>query len=343
MQNHCSIVPSMVSLLLTSLLGLVPADNTNCNATESWLIPQTSGVSLPVTAVTLAATILPFTPRERDVQFLLLTSRNPTEPCRLRIGDVNALNSCPFNLNLDLYFIVHGWLNNRNSPMCKTLAAAAIARNNTNVIIVDWGYISMNPNYVYAAKSVGPVGEIVAKFINFLCRNYPAVCYKIKVIGHSLGAHVAGFAGKYIEFGKIHTIFGLDPAGPLFDYCFCEKRLCKTDATYVESMHTNCEFLGLREPIGHSAFYVNGGERQYKCAPDMFGYCSHMQAVAYCEEALKGKKYPSIKCATYTDAIENACGSTLSPELMAWPTNFNISGIFCVNATDEPQYKLGFW
>lgn len=225
--------------------------------------------------------------------------------------------------------------------MCKTLASAAISRNNTNVIIVDWGDIAMTPNYVYAAKSVEPVGGIVAKFMDFLCRNRPAVSNKIKMIGHSLGAHVAGFAGKKFTLGKIYALSGLDPARPLFDYCSCEKRLCKDDAEYVESIHTDGEFLGFIEPIGHAAFYPNGGEEQKGCELDISGFCSHMQAVVYCQKALEGKNYPSIECATYTDATENACGTTPSAELMAWPSNFNISGIFYVPINEEPRYKLG--
>lgn len=34
---------------------------------------------------------------------------------------------------------------------------------------------------------------------------------KLSVVGHSLGAHIAGFAGKSVKKGKIGTIIGLDP------------------------------------------------------------------------------------------------------------------------------------
>ncbi|XP_029409339.2 phospholipase A1 VesT1.02 isoform X2 [Bactrocera dorsalis] len=343
MQIQYSIVPIMVSLVLTSRLGLVSANNTNCNATKSWLVPQTSGAPLLVTAVTLAATILPFTISERNVKFFLLTSDNPTKPYELSIGDVNSLNSSPFNPGGKIIVVIHGWLNDRNSPMCQTVAAAAIATNNTNVIIVDWGCIAKTPNYIYAAKSVRLVGRIVAQFLDFLCQNKPVVRYNIIVIGHSLGAHVAGFAGRFYTLGTILAIYALDAAGPLFDYCHPETRLCKSDATYVEDMHTGSAFLSMRESLGHASFYVNGGERQDKYAPDLFGYCSHKVTVSCCVKAPQGYRYPSIRCATYTDATKNECGSTLSPESMVWLIHTNISGIFYVNATDEPEYKLGSW
>lgn len=59
------------------------------------------------------------------------------------------------------------------------------------------------------------------------------------VIGHSLGAHVAGRAAKQIKSGRIPVIIGLDPASVFFDFAKTEKRLTDTDADYVQVIHTD--------------------------------------------------------------------------------------------------------
>lgn len=37
----------------------------------------------------------------------------------------------------------------------------------------------------------------------------------VTLVGHSLGAHISGYAGKYTN-GTLGIIVGLDPAAPLF-------------------------------------------------------------------------------------------------------------------------------
>ena len=49
----------------------------------------------------------------------------------------------------------------------------------------------------------------------------------VHCIGHSLGAHVCGFAGKEV---KLNRITGLDPAGPGFTFKEPHQRLDKSDA-----------------------------------------------------------------------------------------------------------------
>lgn len=85
------------------------------------------------------------------------------------------------------------------------------------------------------------------------------------MIGHSLGAHVAGFAGKEVIRStgkKIYWITGLDPAGPLFEIPLQNKmnRLSDLDAVYVEVVHSDGGILGFIRPLGHSDFFPNGGK-----------------------------------------------------------------------------------
>lgn len=58
------------------------------------------------------------------------------------------------------------------------------------------------------------------------------------IIGHSLGAHIAGYAGTSLN-GQIGRITALDPAKPYFEATHSSVRLDRTDAKYVDVVHTD--------------------------------------------------------------------------------------------------------
>lgn len=119
-----------------------------------------------------------------------------------------------------------------------------------------------------------PIHEMVAEklkdLIEFLVKD-GADLNAIHLIGWSWGAHVSGLAGQALN-GKLGRITGLDPAGPTFKFVGNEFRLDKTDAKFVDVIHTNAGtrlfwggHFGLKDPIGHVDIYPNGGERQIGC------------------------------------------------------------------------------
>ncbi|XP_035206603.1 lipoprotein lipase-like [Stegodyphus dumicola] len=95
----------------------------------------------------------------------------------------------------------------------------------------------------------------------------------VHIIGHSLGAHASGYAGKWLRDRQktiIDRITGLDPAGPFFNGVERIVRLDKGDASFVDVIHTNwaghrLSGYGLEEAIEHVDFYPNGGEDQPGC------------------------------------------------------------------------------
>lgn len=98
---------------------------------------------------------------------------------------------------------------------------------------------------------------MVANYINWInSRGTPFG--NIAAVGHSLGAHVVGAAGKRTN-QLIQAVIGLDPAGPLFSLDAPADRLHFTDATYVESIVTDAGRLGFEHPIAHGNFYPNWG------------------------------------------------------------------------------------
>lgn len=77
-------------------------------------------------------------------------------------------------------------------------------------------------------------------------------------IGHSLGAHIVGAAGKRTS-SQPASIVGLDPAGPLFSLDDPANRLHHTDAVYTECIVTDAGRLGFEHPVCDGNFYPNWG------------------------------------------------------------------------------------
>lgn len=79
-------------------------------------------------------------------------------------------------------------------------------------------------------------------------------------MGHSLGAHISSYFGKGIP--GISRITAFDPAQPGFEGCPKQVRLDKSDAHFVDVIHTSCRptvpFLGfgLITPVGNNTSFI---------------------------------------------------------------------------------------
>lgn len=100
-------------------------------------------------------------------------------------------------------------------------------------------------------KAASALAELIEGLIGAGLRSSDLI-----IVGHSLGAHIGGLAGKKIsQFNKIGSIVGLDPAAVLFNVNETDLRLANTDAEYVQIIHTDIDggrfALGIDEPFGH--------------------------------------------------------------------------------------------
>lgn len=82
--------------------------------------------------------------------------------------------------------------------------------------------------------------------------------------GHSLGAHVSGYAGEHLR-GRISRITTLDSAQQYIQYMPILVRVDPSDAQFIEAIRTDARSfvtsldLNFTEPIGHLDFFPNGG------------------------------------------------------------------------------------
>ena len=144
-----------------------------------------------------------------------------------------------------------------------------------NIICVDWSVLSKEVVYFDSVFYTKTVGKRIGEFVEFLHLNHFIPNYKaVHLIGFSLGAHVAGIAGHFIQertngSGKIGRITGLDPAGPYPSEPLSE-RLDPEDALFCDVIHTNMGSLfmgdfGSTLILGHVDFFPGGGQRQAGC------------------------------------------------------------------------------
>lgn len=139
-----------------------------------------------------------------------------------------------------------------------------------NLLIVNWHYAARGIVYPRAVANIPIVASYVTRFINEKLIDEAGIDpRRIQLIGHSLGAHLAGFIGKNTR-SKVGRIYGLDPAGPCFGSISgplypASKRLAPGDAEEVITIHTNTALLGIDKPLGQYSIFVEGGSVQPGC------------------------------------------------------------------------------
>ncbi|XP_071443588.1 uncharacterized protein [Hetaerina americana] len=231
------------------------------------------------------------------------------------------------NTSVPTKVIVHGFGSSCSNVWVFEMRSALMSVEECNVICVDWEAGATIPNYVRAAANTRLVGKQLAVLLGRLRDDLGLDLRKVHLIGFSLGAHVAGFAGA--ELRNLSRITGLDPAGPLFENQDPVARLDADDATFVDVIHSNGENLilgglGSWQPMGHVDFYPNGGRMQKGCSnlfvgavSDIFwssaeahgrSLCNHRRAYKFFTDSVSPRcHFPAVPCESYEKFLEGHC------------------------------------
>nr|XP_022920248.1 phospholipase A1 member A-like [Onthophagus taurus] len=275
------------------------------------------------------------------VEFVLFT-RNNTSPIKIYLN--TTLNETGFDLSVPTKIIIHGFWSSINEEVFTLPKNAYLSKGDYNIFGLDWSVLCKS-EYFSAMKGAETAGQYLTHFLEYLLEN-GVDNENIHLIGHSLGAHVAGIGADNIKNGKIGRITALDPAGPGFNEMPHNLKLDPGDATLVDVIHTYMRILSLSEPLGHVDFYPNGGRFQPGC-PSFFDIwkisesitCNHGRAYMYFVESIMNEKaFKSQRCKSVEDAIYGRCFED-SDVYMGVEDSYSY-GVYYVKTKLSPPFSL---
>uniref|UniRef100_A0A3B4E888 Hepatic triacylglycerol lipase n=2 Tax=Pygocentrus nattereri TaxID=42514 RepID=A0A3B4E888_PYGNA len=273
------VIPTALSFLLliqTVTEGVKASGNTTAPVGE---VQQTNEVNVP--------------PVVKSTFHMHLQGNEFEDTCEIIPFNSSTLHTCNYNTSSPLMIIIHGWsINGLMEEWIFSMASALKTKlEHVNVLISDWRPLALQP-YSVAVKNSRQVGFDVATLLQWLEETTQLSMDKVHLIGYSVGAHVAGFAGSQFKGArKLGRITGLDPAGPIFQKVNASEKLSPDDAKFVDAIHTFSKtgiglVVGISQNVGHIDFYPNGGSVQPGCQMT-FIYpglpktikCAHQRAV----------------------------------------------------------------
>lgn len=284
----------------------------------------------------------------RDVEFELYTQKNKEVHQRVLIDNQESLAASNFNPLHPTRLIIHGCCTNGTSESIQYPRAGYMNHGEFNVFGVNWAKGADFFPITGYEKRMKDVGRTVAKFIDFLIQEGGAKMKDMGVIGHSAGAVVVSFVGVATN-GTLPVQISLDPPQSLSYYLYGTYFPNKTDAKYVEVMHTAAteENMFIHLPLGHADFYPNGGAFQPYCEDMEEGgekdHCNHMVAIAYFAESVQTEKgFWSKRCGNFEGVQEGRCDSDGVYKRMGGEPIDTTEGVYFLKTEKDYPFAQGW-
>jgi len=217
-------------------------------------------------------------------------------------------------------FLVHGFMGYVDvDPTMNTwfpeFKDALLNLEDQTIFYVIWsGGSDVFYDYEDAASNTQPVAAFLAQLSTTILNSDTFKGNKdllyMHCIGHSLGAHVCGQAGRQSKI--FDRASGLDPAGPGFEDCDDHLNIDKDSADCVDNIHTDGTHDGHWDPIvpyfgtldawGDVDFYPNGGGNQPGCRTNDIPPCSHERSYELYGYTIKS---PPTDCMAKETCVDN--------------------------------------
>ncbi|XP_061398438.1 lipase member H-A [Musca vetustissima] len=261
--------------------------------------------------------------------------------------------------------IIHGFTGNRFHSSIRPLDQAYMAQGIDNVFLVDWRDAA-KLDYYTSRKAVNAVGKYLGEMLEKFIAKHGITLSEVHIIGHSLGAHIAGNIGRHFN-GSLGRVTGLDPALPLF-FPNSPDSLQENAAMFVDVIHTDYPVFGDITPRGTADFYPNFGYTPQrgcesvdivaasKLIVDAYS-CSHNRAVTlYAESIGLAKNFPSIPCSlkairmhSSSKCLDTAAKISVIDDVgdgvvyMGEYVSISASGIFYLSTYGAPPFGVGMY
>lgn len=209
---------------------------------------------------------------------------------------------------------------------------------------MDAGHL-LTTLYDWAALNTDTIGRYLALALLQLPTDYAT--QRVHLLGHSLGAQIAGSTGRYFkqftDGSLLPRVTGVDPANP----CFYEGKsipgLKAGDAQYVDIIHSNPTELGTAGQTGDADFFVEGLKPNKKGCTDRFlgspTPCSHQRALDYLVESAYPNNTANFRgsnCQRYDNLYSNNGCSSSKTAIMGLGANSH--GLFYVDVNVKEPY-----
>ncbi|OWR54625.1 insect intestinal lipase 6 [Danaus plexippus plexippus] len=185
------------SVCAESTIPVVPGDNSHYVEGVSRYIWMPDGEGNPLLVDLHAPVPVDFllTRKGKDNKYFLYTRQNRKHYQVLVKGDVKSISNSNYRDDRPTKIITHGWMSNGKTKWIKQLKDAFLDDADVNVIILDWSSAAIGL-YTSAVHAVPDVGVHVARLLDFVFDTAGGNWDNVHLVGHSLGAHVMGNAGR---------------------------------------------------------------------------------------------------------------------------------------------------
>ena len=132
-----------------------------------------------------------------QTKFYAFTQHSQTTAQEVNPYDTKSLGLIPSGQSVAI--IIHGFGNSLSTEQLLSVKDSLIKYANLTVIVTDWSKGAKAPDYVQAARNTELVGHQVAFLVETLRAKHNIDPQNVHLIGFSLGAQVAGFAGQFSQ------------------------------------------------------------------------------------------------------------------------------------------------
>lgn len=252
-----------------------------------------------------------------------------------------------------MYF--HGYIESPEVESVHVIVDAYQKRGDHNLIVLDWTNLADGSYLLEAVPNCLKLGQKLGKVILNMV-NYGLDVEKLHIVGHSLGAQLAGYAGRTVisqsdKKIKLKRISALDPAFPPFYPGLFVTHLSDKDADFVDVIHTDAWLYGAPVSTGTADFWPNNGKtlqpgcpkRNYKPLTDN-DLCSHRRSWWFWAESVaeRGTQcFHSVRCKSWGDFKEGKVDRSAQVVHMGIDCSSDAKGDYYLQTNGSPPYSKG--